>query len=360
MECQLVAVIEDELAKSWDIRIKRKSNKTGNLKTRPGKVNRVAGAAPEVMVKITGYGKGAAHVKEHMNYISRNGKVEVEDENGDLYRGREEIGAKFKTWERDLGRSKDRAGQRDTMHIVLSMPEGTEAKDVKIASREFAKETFSKNYSYVMALHEDTKQPHVHLTVKTLGHDNKRLHADPEDIQEWRERFAEKMRERGIDAEATPRPVRGVVRKPEKNVIRHIEQGDKTHKPRVSKVRASKIKEAVNEIEAESKGLPLPNRPWEKKIRDTQERVRAAWMNAAAKLENTATEEAKKFAERIKAFVEKMPPIETERDLLKNQLKRKAINERQRRPEEQQQSENESEKKGVDATTPDREDDLER
>lgn len=347
-----MAVIEDELGKAWDIRIKLKSNKTGNLKTRPGKVNRVAGAAPEVVVKISGYGNGAAHVKEHMNYISRNGNVEIEDENGEFYRGREEVEIKFKTWERDLRRHKERGGKRDTMHIVLSMPEGTEAKDVKIASREFAKETFSKNYSYVMALHEDTKQPHVHLTVKTLGHDNKRLHADPEDIQEWRERFAEKMRERGIDAEATPRPARGVVRKPEKNVIRHIERGDKTHKPRVSKVRASKIKEAVNEIEAESKGLPLPTRPWEKKIRDTQERVRAAWMNAAAKLENTGTEEAKKFAERIKAFVEKMPPIETERDLLKNQLKQKAINDRQRRPEQIYQLQNEDEKKGVEPTTP--------
>jgi len=54
------------------------------------------------------------------------------------------------------------------------------------------------------------------------------------------------------DADATPRRARGVVRKPESNVVRHIERGDSSHKPRVSKVRAARIKEAAQELTAEA------------------------------------------------------------------------------------------------------------
>jgi hypothetical protein len=97
--------------------------------------------------------------------------------------------------------------------------------------------------------------------------------------------FAEYIREQGVDAEATPRRSRGVVRKPERNVIRHIEQGDETHKPRVPKVKAAKVKEAAEELMAEAKGLPIPAKPWEDAIKARQREVRRAWLAAADALE---------------------------------------------------------------------------
>jgi hypothetical protein len=48
------------------------------------------------------------------------------------------------------------------------------------------------------------------------------------------------MRDQGVDAGATPRASRGIVKKPESQGMRHIERGDKTHKPRESKVKALK------------------------------------------------------------------------------------------------------------------------
>jgi len=47
--------------------------------------------APEVVIKISGGGKGMRSIKNHFNYISRNGKLELEDQDGNKIRGREEI-----------------------------------------------------------------------------------------------------------------------------------------------------------------------------------------------------------------------------------------------------------------------------
>ena len=49
--------------------------------------------APEVMVKITGSSSGLATVKHHLDYISRNGEVELTNESGETIHGREELKA---------------------------------------------------------------------------------------------------------------------------------------------------------------------------------------------------------------------------------------------------------------------------
>jgi len=48
-------------------------------------------AAPEVMVKISGGGKKMGQIKAHLDYISRNGEVELEDENGAILRGVDDV-----------------------------------------------------------------------------------------------------------------------------------------------------------------------------------------------------------------------------------------------------------------------------
>lgn len=281
-----MALIEAELGSALHPAVKRKANNTRKLRSTAG---RVAKNSTEVMVKITGFGKGAGHVKAHLDYISRNGKVELENDRGEVLSGKEEVKAFFKDWERDFGDSKRHKNQRDTMHMVLSMPETTDPESVRAAAREFTKAAFGKNHEYVFALHTDEPHPHCHVTVKCLGFDGTRLNPRKADLQAWREGFADKLRDQGIDAEATPRRARGVVRKPEPNVIRHIERGDQTHEPRVSKVRAAKIKEAAQELTAEAKGLPVPEKPWEQAIKARQRDVRRAWLAAADALDQADT-----------------------------------------------------------------------
>lgn len=281
-----MALIESELGKALNPAVKRKTNSTRKLRS---EAKRVAGGSSEVMVKVTGFGKGAGHVKAHLDYITRNGKLDMENDRGEVFTGKEEVKAFFKDWEKDFGDGKRHKNQRDTMHMVLSMPETTDPESVKSAVREFAKTTFGKNHEYVFALHTDEPHPHCHVTVKCLGFDGTRLNPRKADLQQWREGFADKLRDQGVDAEASPRRSRGVAKKAEPNVIRHIERGDKTHEPRVSKVNAAKIKEAAQELTAEAKGLPVASKPWEDAIKTRQNEIRRAWLAAAEALDQEDT-----------------------------------------------------------------------
>src|SRR6185312_8647028 len=161
--------------------------------------------APEVMVKISGGGKNLQHIKDHIDYISRNGKVPLEDEQGNISSGYKDLQDLKRTWE--LGKfglplQGDR--RKEAFNIVLSMPPGTPRDAVLNAARNFAKERFF-NHQYVFAIHDDEAHPHVHLCVKALDMTQVRLNPRKADLQQWREHFAEKMREQGVQANATPR-----------------------------------------------------------------------------------------------------------------------------------------------------------
>ena len=286
-----MSIIEDEFDKAFQDPVKRKTNKTQNLR----KASKFLSGVPEVMVKITGFGKGAAHVRAHLAYITRHGDVELENDRGEVFQGKAEIKALFTDWAGDFADVKRRPNQRDTMHLVLSMPENVDPVSVHEAVREFNKKTFGKNHEYVFALHTDAPHPHCHVTVKCLGFNGRRLNPRKADLQTWRDRFADAMQLQGVEANATPRRARGVVKKAERSVIRHIEQGDEKRPPRVSRVRALAVKEIAQEIteglapnrsgRATVENPAAPERPWEQRIRDRQEAVRTAWLAAATALE---------------------------------------------------------------------------
>ncbi len=278
-----MALIESDICEALSqTKVKRKANNTKKLRAT---AKRVTGGASEVMVKITSFGKGAQHVKAHLEYITRNGNVEMENDRGEIFQGKKEVNELFEDWKKDFEKNKRHKNQRDTMHMVLSMPETVDPESVKSATRQFAKDNFGKNHEYAFVLHTDTPQPHCHLTVKCKGFDGKRLNPRKADLQRWREEFAEKLRSQGVDAEATPRCSRGVVKKAIANVIKHIEQGDKTHKPRVPKIKQEKIKQVVEEVLSETKGVPVQPKPWENAIQKKQQIIRENWLAVAKLLE---------------------------------------------------------------------------
>jgi hypothetical protein len=102
--------------------------------------------------------------------------------------------------------------RREAFNIMLSMPTGTDARVLKQATREFAKAELA-NHRYVMVLHTHQANPHVHLSVRAEGRDGKRLNPRKEDLHRWREVFAEKLRDWGIEAEASSQATRGVSRR---------------------------------------------------------------------------------------------------------------------------------------------------
>ena len=94
---------------------------------------------------------------------------------------------------------------------MLSMPRGVDPLYVLKAAREFAKDELA-DHKYVMVLHDHQANPHVHLSVRAESRHGHRLNPRKADLARWRQVFAEKLREWGIEAEASPRSVRGPVR----------------------------------------------------------------------------------------------------------------------------------------------------
>ena len=279
------------------------------IKGRKGKLERlrkVTAYAPEVMVKVSGSTSGAAHVKSHLDYISRNGKVELEDERGEIVKGRLAVSALHQDWMQDAGKRTPKT--RDTTSIVLSMPAGTNPISVKESVRRFAQKEFAANYQYVFAFHEDTERPHVHLTVKTLGFDGKRLHIRKGQPQKWREKWVKELGIEGIEAEATTRAERGVVLKGIKQALIHIRERT------TSKVDQAKIQEVLNDALGKKK-----DKPWEEKIKKRQNHVRRAWLQLADEIKLEDPELSKKMV----SFVRNMPTIDTERHKLQQAIAQK-------------------------------------
>lgn len=147
-----MAIIEAEFARALESKVRRKRNATGMLRATAA---RVAGGAPEVMLKVTSFAQGGVRVTAHLAYITRNGRVEMETDRGDIVKGIDQVKAFSLDWAQDFHGRKATQARRDTMHLVLSMPASTPPDAVKSAARAFARHTFGGNHEYVFALHTD-------------------------------------------------------------------------------------------------------------------------------------------------------------------------------------------------------------
>ena len=76
------------------------------------------------------------------------------------------------------------------------------------AAQKFCREEFALKHRYVMALHTDEPHPHVHVVLKAVNEQGRRLNIKKATLQEWRAKFAAYLREQGVAANATPRRFR--------------------------------------------------------------------------------------------------------------------------------------------------------
>jgi MobA/VirD2-like, nuclease domain len=272
-----------------------------------GRIGRVTKRRPEVMVKVTGSARGLRGIKEHLAYITRNGKLIGEREDGSLIEGAANVRSLAEEWW-DRGGVDRPARARDTINVILSMPAGTNPAAVAKAARAFAQKTFGGNHDYLLAHHNresDPKRPenpHAHLTVKTRGREGQRLDPRKADLQAWREAFAAELRQRGVVAEATPRRMRGVVRKGQRQAIRHMDARQAT------RVTRWKLTQAVKTASAGGDGT---EGPWARAAKERQRKVRRAWNTLAAAFEQAGQP---KLAQEIRQFVSTMPSAQTERE----------------------------------------------
>ncbi|MCF3643136.1 relaxase/mobilization nuclease domain-containing protein [Rhizobium sp. TRM95111] len=280
------------------------------------KVARTVRKAPEVMVKISGGGKNMQRIKAHFDYISRNGLVELEDENGLVLQGKEDVRDIRDAWAKGrIGIPYEGERRKEAFNIILSMPPGTDRQSVKDAARAFAAAQFP-THQYVFAAHDDEKHPHVHLVVKAADRHGVRLNPRKADLQQWRELFAEKMREQGIEANATPRKARGVVQKSELQAWRGMELRRPEDKRETPILKQAQLDAAWREAE----GGPKLQNLAEKHIQERRKKVQRTYGEIAKALVRGGEQE-RALALEIVQFVRTMPPPQTRHERLVQQYR---------------------------------------
>jgi hypothetical protein len=166
--------------------------------------------AAQVMVRVTGGGRGMKAIAAHFRYISKNGLLEVEVQSTETMGGEDSLRDLVDEWRYGGSLIPDEAEpghRREAYNIMLSMPRGTDPLSLQRAAREFAQAELA-DHMYVMVLHDHQANPHVHISVRAESKHGERLNPRKADLHRWRETFAEKLRGHGIEAEASRRATR--------------------------------------------------------------------------------------------------------------------------------------------------------
>ena len=238
--------------------------------------------APQVMVKVTGGGRGIKAIAAHFRYISKNGRLDIEDERGETMRGKDTLPELADDWRFGGTLIDDVGDRREAFNIMLSMPRGTDPLIVQRAAREFAQVELA-NHKYVMVLHDHQANPHVHISVRAESKHGKRLNPRKADLHRWRETFAEKLRDRGIEAEATRQATRG----------------------------RNRNYEALWRIKAHDDGRLRTSRAGTKsspQARATRTEAVEAWMQVGRALAASGDQADRDLARSIATFIQEMPP----------------------------------------------------
>jgi hypothetical protein len=293
---------------------------------------RIVRRAPEVMVKVTGRTRDGAHLKAHLDYISRHGGLELEDQDGAPIRGREDVRELAADWSAmAVLDPRRRAGAPLSRSLVLSMPAGTDPIALRAAARAFASEAFGESFDYVFALHTDTPRPHVHLSVWATGRGGERLNPKKADLEAWRQAFAQALRDRGVEAEATPRRARGVSLKPQRTALRKIADRHAAGRGRIGLTMRAAYRQAAEAAFGDSAG---PMR-WEARLAQRQVRVRALYLAQARVLLGSDDARDRALGAQVERFVREMPAPDSRRLKLARELREasvRAARERGERP----------------------------
>jgi hypothetical protein len=280
----------------------------------------------EVMVKVlTKGGHDLKGVGRHLTDLSRDGDVEIETDDGQHLSGQGVEQELLEDWDLDLEearrtrelRSRPGIVRPKLVHkVVLSMPAGTPADGLLRAARTFARETFGAKHRYAMVLHTDEPHPHVHMVVKAVSEEGVRLNIRKATLREWRREFARHLRAQGISANATDGAVRGTTRpKLSDGMYRALQRGA-SRRIQMHEGPAGMERVAASEVSGRESLL------------HTRAQVEQGWMAAAETLDRQGQQD---LAWYVRRFTEALPPIRTDRELL-----REALNPRERRPPRQE------------------------
>jgi predicted transcriptional regulator len=282
-------------------------------------IARTAHRTPEVMVKVlTRGGQDLGAVRRHLEYLDRKGELEIETDDGQKLAGKGVERELLEDWDLDIeedrrGASLEARPKRSPAKLVhkvlFSMPPGTPPRKVLEAVKNFAREEFGLKHRYAMTLHVDEPHPHVHMVVKAVSEQGKRLNIRKATLREWRREFARQLRALGVSANATERAVRGENRSSKLDGIYRAEQRGQSWRARA---RAQQVKRElfVGRLRVE---------PGKETIIETRKAIERGWWEAS---EILAAQGQTELAMEVKQFVGRMPPPRTDREMIADELRK--------------------------------------
>lgn len=296
-----------------DLHMRSSRRAVASTDTARAAIARVVHRAPEAVVKVSSVAKTTGRVWAHLTYITRNGRLTAETDSGQQLTCLDDVRELQQHWSEWCG--KRRSNGKLTVNLVLSMPADTNVERFTSAVREFSREAFA-GHEYVFALHTpDTDpdpqappHPHAHVCVKASSVDGQRLLHGPPQLWEFRQLFAQKLREHGIQAAATPRSIRGVVRKGKRQNMYHMSKNRQDNSCR-SNVELAKLRAAANAVLTGKSADGV----WEAAAARRHEEVTNTWLELADALRASGKPGDALLSNDIRRFVSSVPAPMTER-----------------------------------------------
>ena len=274
---------------------------------------------PEVMVKVlTRGGQNLGAVRKHFEYLNRKGALEIETDDGQRLGGKGVEQKLIDDWDLDIEEDRRsanldaRPGRRKPklVHKVLfSMPPGTPSQKVLDAVKDFAREEFGLKHRYAMVLHTDEPHPHVHMVIKAVSEQGKRLNIRKATLRGWRQEFARHLRALGVPANATERAVRGESRSPKLDGIYRADQRGQSWYVRLR----------VAEVDREILKRGLRDETGKDKLIETRKAIERGWREAS---EFLAVQGQRELATAVKQFVGRMPSLRTDWEMIVEELRK--------------------------------------
>jgi hypothetical protein len=283
-------------------------------------IQRTVRGTPEVVVKILPRASNDLKaVGKHLDYIGRDGELELETDDGEQLSGRKGKDL-LDDWDLDLDDVRRRATLAPSkggkppklVHkLMFSMPPGTPPDKVLGAVWNFVREEFWGQHRYAFELHTDEAHPHVHLVLKAVNEHGIRLNIKKATLRHWRSEFARNLRRLGVEANATERAVRGEIRKAKKDgIYRANLRGDSTYVRAQAEAVAAELLKGSTRVE-----------PGKRKLAEMRMEVEDGWRSVAGLLAKDGQHD---LASDVRGFVDRMPPAWTDKELVAAQLLRRA------------------------------------
>lgn len=167
------------------------------------KVSRPRKAGQRVVVKVTSGARGYREMAANIDYISRRGEIELNDSSDRVFLGkdREKVKEEMGFQNEHLRKGREVSATKQTYHIIFSLAEIKENKDLVDSVRETVREQYPDNY-FAFTLHEDTDHPHVHLVLnkKNIA-TGKNINLNKRALHMLKARFAASLRKKGVDVQ---------------------------------------------------------------------------------------------------------------------------------------------------------------